>query len=548
MNPTIKNLMVLPSKICSRFIRTSREISLSRYFSQRRLSQSSKDVVLVQCVEDLYYFGLFGQIISSLREQRPIRAEQFVLKSLRVGESRSVIGFLVFRLFINRSAGRKWVGLYNSFCDGVGYRSMDLSHPIDDVIDLCRSIACWRKLSSKEMLPSLVIDSVPVGDLINDSFLRFKPAPTVDIKDVYLLLVIWQTYRDVRRAKNYFVRIRPVLYLTSYSTYIQHGIAVRVALQCGVRVYSFGNYQQFSKELSVNDWMHTTNPDTYARDFLLFENQEKKLAEAADGLATRMAGGIDSATAYMKKSAYVESSDAVPDVRGALVIFLHDFFDSPHVYRDMVFPDFWEWICFTIDTLKKAHIPFFIKPHPNQISLSDGVLTDLKHRYPDVSIISPGITNKQLANAGLTCAVTVYGTVAHEMAYLGVPSIACANHPHVSFQFCKTAKSKSDYADALLKYADTNVEKSEMRRQSLIFYYMHNLNQSAEDKAFRDAVSRFRNCCHNPSVENMGPSTLLSGIATLPGFKYYISSLIETPNDTDRPHADMPVTLHNSAL
>jgi hypothetical protein len=39
------------------------------------------NVLLVQCVEDIYYFGLFGQMVSSLREQHPIRVEQFVLRS-----------------------------------------------------------------------------------------------------------------------------------------------------------------------------------------------------------------------------------------------------------------------------------------------------------------------------------------------------------------------------------------------------------------------------------------------------------------------------------
>ena len=28
------------------------------------------------------------------------------------------------------------------------------------------------------------------------------------------------------------------------------------------------------------------------------------------------------------------------------------FFDSPHIYNDLVFPDFYEWITFTLDVLK----------------------------------------------------------------------------------------------------------------------------------------------------------------------------------------------------
>lgn len=526
--------MAIRSLLRKRLVPDLREAEAYRYFkNKRRPTAASADVVLVQCVEDLYYFGVFGRIICSLRERRPIRAEQFVFRSLQVGESKSLFRFVAFRLLINRLASSKWVRLYNSFCDGVGYRSTGVRFLIGDVIDFCRAFACWRSLSDRTALMSLVIAEVPVGDLINDSFLRFKPAPTVDLGDVYLLVVIWQAHRDVRRARDYFQRVRPILYLTSYTTYVQHGIAVRVALQCGVRVFSFSNYQQFAKPLSKTDWVHTSNPDGYADEFSSLENSEQKLAEAEEALSARLTGSIDRATAYMKRSAYTKSGAPVPDVKGAVVIFLHDFFDSPHVYRELVFPDFWEWVCFTIETLAKAGIRFYLKPHPNQIELSDVVLQDLRQRYPQISIISPDITNKQLAEAGLACAVTVFGTVAHEMAYLGVPSIGCARHPHVSFEFCKTAKSKTEYAEALLQYAAINSDRSLMHRQSLIFYYMHNLNLSAEERTLRDTVFKLRDSGDGSPIAHQDLSKLLDEISGLPGFVAYISSLA-TDSQSDK--------------
>ena len=35
---------------------------------------------------------------------------------------------------------------------------------------------------------------------------------------------------------------------------------------------------------------------------------------------------------------------------------------------------FWEWVTFTIEKLNELGIEFFIKPHPNQISLSDSAI------------------------------------------------------------------------------------------------------------------------------------------------------------------------------
>jgi len=515
----------ISSQIMRRFLPSPREAVVGRYFNgARKPSISSSDVVLVQCVEDLYYFGVFGQIISSLRERRSIQVEQFVLRSFQVGESRSLMVFLAYRLF-NRLLGSKWVRLYSSFCDGVGYRSTGIQSPIGDVIDLCRAFASWRCLTTKDALISLVIDDVPVGDLVNDTFLRFKPAPTVNLVDFYLWFVIWQAYRDVRRARKYFARVRPKLYLTSYSTYIQHGIAVRVALQAGVKVFSFGNYQEFVKELSVNDWFHTKNPDSYADGFSKLENPQQKLLEAESALTARLSGTIDTAFGYMRKSAYAASDEPVPAVLGAFVIFLHDFYDSPHIYRDMVFPDFWKWICFTIEILEKSNARFFIKPHPNQVDLSKGVLSELKCRYPNLAIMSSNVTNKQLVDAGMACAVTVYGTVAHETAYMGVPTIACAHHPYINFGFCQTAKTKTEYADLLINHAGIKFDKPKMRRESLAFHYMHNLNLSAEEKLLMNAVAKFRSGCSRPEVGGHELVELLETISTLDAFEKSVTRI-----------------------
>jgi hypothetical protein len=175
-------------------------------------------------------------------------------------------------------------------------------------------------------------------------------------------------------------------------------------------------------------------------------------------------------------------------LRGALVVFLHDFFDSPHVYRDLVFADFWEWACFTIETLQQAQIPFFIKPHPNQIGLSQGALTELQRRFPALPMLSANLTNKQLVSAGMVCGVTVYGSVAHELAYLGVPTVGCARHPHISFDFCRTAATREEYARFLRESVALASDKAMLRRQSLEFYYMHNLDIAEDQRELRDTA------------------------------------------------------------
>ncbi|ASU40579.1 hypothetical protein hmeg3_21280 [Herbaspirillum sp. meg3] len=472
------------------------EAGLADFFRRRAKSPAAaKPVLLVQCAEDPFYFGVFGAIASALRLHGPLRVEQLMFRSVNVAEAASWSRFFLNRVFVNAITSEKWRVLYASYCDAVAYRCNDLGDIVGDLFDLVRAYRVWRRLVRGTNVTTLEIGGVLVGDLVNDTYLRFKPAPTVDVADRYMFHVIWQAYRDVRRAQDYFSKRPPQLFLTSYSTYVQHGIPVRIALQHGVKVFAFGNYQEFCKQLTLQDWMHTKFADTYAQDFAVLDSQQERLAEADAALASRIAGKIDSATAYMKQSPYQERESLAVDASGAAVIFLHDFFDSPNVYYDMVFADFWEWACFTIETLQKAGIRFLVKPHPNQIGLSGGVLDELKQRYPGTAFISSNITNKQLVQAGVICAVTAYGTVAHEMAYLGVPSVMCARHPHSSFGFCVTAKTREQYRDALISCGNFGGDQSVMRNESLAFYYMHNLNHAHDEQEFLEVLGVFRSHC-----------------------------------------------------
>lgn len=479
--------------LADRYLINSRERSyLSTVKDQLKERSGKGPVLMVQCPEDYFYLALFGWIVIELRRRGPLQVEQWVPRSLRAGSSQSAYKFVKAQLFQNVLTDRKWLRLFGSYCDRVAYRSAAWSSLADETRDFLNAWRLWRRTNSNEALLSVTVREVPVGDLIYDSYLRFKPAETMRLRDFYLLMVIWQALRDLRRAEIYFAKTPPKVLLTSYSTYIQHGIPVRVALRNGVRVFSLGNYQEPCKELTLDDWMHTRNPDRYREIFSSLDNVEERIAEANAKLGARIAGGADTATAYMRRSAYVESNDPMPDVRNGVVIFLHDFFDSPHCYRWMAFSDFWEWTITTLNVARKAGLRIFVKPHPNQIVASERAVARLKRLYPEAAFLSAAISNKQLVDAGIALAVTVYGTVAHEMAYLGVPSIGAGHHPHVSFDFCRTAKTREEYERLLQEFAQTPFSKQELRRQSLEFYYMHNLHFPPEIIRLSEQLVHFR--------------------------------------------------------
>ena len=452
---------------------------------------SNGPVVLLEAVEDHYYLVLFACIVSRLSAEQSIDVQQFLPRSLRPGFSRSWLHAVKSLMFYNRLTDRKWMRLYSSFCRCVAYRSSASLLSRSSLADLVEARRIWKNLTSGEMLEELTIAGIKVGDLIYDSYLRFKPAETVDLRSAYLWLVIWQTLRDLRQARAYMLNVRPRMFLATFSTYIQHGVAVRVALAAGIEVFTFGNHQEFYKQLKSTDWVHTRNPDGYRSGFARLEDPAPKLEEAERALSARLAGGIDAATAYMKRSAYAGTAELPEGIQGSLLVFLHDFFDSPHCYRGMIFPDFWEWATFTLSLARRAGIKVFVKPHPNQIESSEPVVQRLMAEYPETTCLSIDTSNARLAEAGVACAITVYGTISHEMAYLGVPSIAAGHNPHISFSFCHTARDRDEYARLILNHRSLLHSPEKLRRESLEFYYMHNL-KNAEEAPLRDALIRFR--------------------------------------------------------
>lgn len=484
---------------------------------------NQEGIATIQLVQDRLYFLLFGALGWKLRAHGINRIDAISVNSINgaIGTTWRAKVFrsaVVIKLFVNR-----WLRAFGDTVDRVAYRSATWRHPLSDLTDWFRANRHWNRLKACPDIASYAIDGIQVGDLVIDSYLRFHPAPEFEVENPFVRALLWQAQRDIRMSTRYFRRARPRLYLTSHATYLEHGIPARVALKNGTEVWSFGNLNTFGKKLTLEDAYHTRDTSNYRRIFEMLDKQEERLDAARIQLESRLSGGIDTATSYMKKSAYSsDTSTPLPDgLGGAAVVFLHDFYDSPHVYADLVFDDFWQWICFTIDTLRQAGIRFFLKPHPNQISLSDEVLRRLKEKYPDLCWLDSSIRNTDLAQAGIACGITVYGTVAHELAYLGIPSIGCARHPHHAFDFCRTAKNREEYRRLLQTLSVRPVSDEAMRRQALAFYYMHNLYGEKADLELLHAFVALWKLCNTESSTEAEITAQFRTMTALPAFERF---------------------------
>jgi hypothetical protein len=75
---------------------------------------------------------------------------------------------------------------------------------------------------------------------------------------------------------------------------------------------------------------------------------------------------------------------------------------------------------------------------------------------------------------------------------MGIPTISCGDNPHVSFDFCHTAQTRDEYAKLLRNCYSLAGTPAEMRKESCIFHYMHNLDIDREQLVLRDKILELR--------------------------------------------------------
>ena len=99
-------------------------------------------------------------------------------------------------------------------------------------------------------------------------------------------------------------------------------------------------------------------------------------------------------------------------------------------------------------------------------------------KNPKFTLLSKETSHFEIINAGIDVVLTVFGTVAMEYSYLGIPVInASCNNPHVAFNFSFTPKDREEYEETLI---DLKTFKNKFvidRNQVEQYYFMAHLHK-----------------------------------------------------------------------
>lgn len=403
---------------------------------------SSSPKVLAQLAEDYtYFFRLFHLC----RFWGAPSIDWIVVRGDRY-EPKGLLRRIIRGLQANRITDLKWTLLYKGTLGGkIEFGNFQKSTNPQSVKELAMM---WSKeVKSVEDLLALKSHGIILGDLIYDSYLRFKPAPTIDINDPYLHHLYSYAAKILLGLEFVLKKAKYDFFVSTFSSYIDHGVAVRLCLKFNVKVICTGVFNQVLVQPTLEFPYHKRNFHLY-KSWVCDDNKENLRFLGHRILKERFSGKIDTMTTYMKASSFKKADDAIFDLNEKkCLIMAHDFFDSPHVYGDMLFPDYFIWLDFLLrEASKSTTYSFYLKTHPNAVGESKPYYDLLISRYPRIKIIEPGISNLSIMRSNFRLVFTLSGTVGHEFPYAGIPTVSAGINPHSAFSFTYEARTIEELA------------------------------------------------------------------------------------------------------
>ncbi len=440
----------------------------------------NENVLLVPLINDLGTMKIVTQIAYKMASEENLIIKYFYVET---GVDRKIlrnskIGFRISQFLIYNSL------LLWKLCRIYKIKKSDIIISNYFLPSIQKNIIAIKPL--KECLLGIKENKIHLGELIYDTYLRFRAKPNIDFNDECLADIIDYSKKLNQIWQDGLLKYKIKMLLVPYLAYHHWGIPAYNCLNNGINVITFGSFNYIFSKPSISHPYHSKNFHTYPEKFLLVSNKEEKINLAKEVLHKRLGGFIDSGTSYMKRSAFSDSSEefSPPENSKWCVVFLHCFFDSPHIYGKSLFPDFHEWIVHIFNqAIKNKDTIYYIKEHPNALKENDAVILAFKDQYrvhTNIIFLSSQISNKQISAKKPQAIFTVYGTVAHEFAALKIPVIVAGENPQSMYGFTHMPKTVAEFDYFLDSIGNFGLPNTYNEDEIYEFFYMHYMYYSSK--------------------------------------------------------------------
>ncbi|MBA2611405.1 MAG: hypothetical protein H0U95_05510 [Bacteroidetes bacterium] len=401
-------------------------------------------ILLVQFIKDYEYTIKFAAAAKTYAQKNNLNVSFYDVSWTRwIGWGNK------FDHIFNRYVTSSNEKLHRAFGGKLIFRNEDKFHDQSFIQQQLQKIQ--KQIIKAEDILTIKFENILVGDLIYDTYLRYFSQPTIERINADILKVIEIGLNIFYNFEKLLKEQKIKALFNSYTTYIEHGIPARICLQKGIKVFTFGSYSYIIQEATLNFPYHAIDHSKI--------NPERKISaldlEASKTLFTsRFSGVIDEATRYMKVSAFSEkpiSQELIAKFKSSkrnVVIYTHDFYDSPHINRCLLFPDLYLFLKQTLDVLvNSSDTNFYIKTHPNSYGDCKERTIALVNNYglKHFHILDDSTSNIHIINLKPDLIVTARGTVGIEMAHFKIPVVALYDNQYINFKFVHSCRDLNTF-------------------------------------------------------------------------------------------------------
>jgi hypothetical protein len=468
------------------------------FFGKKKFNNKNKDIILVES------FDLKATIISlslfsnSFKNQEKLK----IITFFSTHQSLRKVIKIYFNWYLNFFS---YLKLFRSFGSEKFLIPRDNinSKKIDKI-----TLKILKNIKKKSDVLKIKIENIYLGDLLYDTYIRENNLITIDINSNSFKKFISKSVKLYFFWNEYFRKFRVKSIIATHSVYLT-ALPLRIAIKHKIDVFCvnfdkifrltnkrplvFGNFEDYP------DMFKNLSNQKKKKGLLLaklqlqkrFKGQKDILYEESEQVASPITDGTYSSNSVIKNRVIENNKNF------KILIAAHDFNDAPHVHKDLIFEDMYEWLNFLgKKSLVNESFDWYIKLHPAEFDYNFKKIQYFLLKYKKFKLLPKIISHKQLINEGINCVLTCYGSIGHEYPFFGIPVINAGHNPHIAYKFNFHPKNKKEYEDLLKKITTLKVNKKfnkQIYQFYMVRYYLdYNLFPDIRDTKSLDSIDIFK--------------------------------------------------------
>ena len=342
----------------------------------------------------------------------------------------------------------------------------------------------------KYLLKDFKCDDLHIGDLVYDLLIRV-PASSTPIFDQRVIAGLKSGCLAYNFCTNFMDSCRVKFFISTHANIYAQGLISRVVTKkkgivCYTNTRSCRRYETVDELYDVDVFVDT-------QLFLSFWNHHrhesaalgKKLVEntmtgSGRSYGTRAYGKDKRVYTRLEFCEQLNLDPSLPIV----IVASHVFNDAPHCHRHQLFVDYYEAFVETLKICSQINsVNWIFKEHPhlgapgyNVDQTAKKLVNNEYNSYQYIKVAPDDLSNLSLIDF-CHAVVTVSGTIAHELACFGIPSILAGSSNYSECGFTNNPQSVDEYKSLLFsihkqdKLSPEKIEKAYVA-YAIMYHYM----------------------------------------------------------------------------